>query len=230
MLQIQSLSFAYGQKDILHELNLSCKEGQIHGILGLNGAGKTTFFRLLFGFLKTPKGKILWNESPLLRENISFLEADNYFYPYTRGMEYVQLCTEQKVSELQILAWNEIFELPLNDLIDTYSTGMRKKLAFLACLLQNRPILLLDEPFNGIDLESSERLFLVLEKIRDSGKTIILSSHILSSLTTICDHIYHLNHGFIEKTYHRANFEELQSDIRGRISTQLHQQLSELNF
>lgn len=226
MLKINNIHFSFGEHQVLKGLNLDCAAGKIHGILGLNGAGKTTFFRTLYGFYPLQKGEILWNESAVQRNDISFLETENYFYPCTKGIEYIQLTTAMKVSEQQIRDWNELFELPLDDLIDSYSTGMRKKVAFLACLLQNRPLLVLDEPFNGIDLESSERLFAILKKLRDNGKTIVLSSHILSSLTNICDYIHHLQEGNFSNTYQRNDFDDFAKKIQNHIGEKIEQHLN----
>jgi ABC-2 type transport system ATP-binding protein len=88
--------------------------------------------------------------------------------------------------------------------------------------------MVLDEPFNGIDLESSERLFLILQKIRDYGKTIILSSHILSSLTTICDKIHHLEKGTFTKSYDKNEFDGLTTLLKHGINQKIEQQLGEL--
>ncbi len=230
MLTINNLTFGFYQKTILDNINLSIEKGTIHGILGLNGAGKTTFFRTLFGFYKPKIGAILLDESPLLRNKISFLETENYFYTYIKGIEYLQLATEQKVAVERIHAWNELLELPLDDLIDTYSTGMKKKIAFLAVLLQDRPVIILDEPFNGIDLETSERLFLIIKKLRDNGKTIILSSHILSSLLELCDNITHLKEGRVADNYKRAEFATLNQRISKHIEAQVEGHFAKLDL
>ncbi len=228
MLSIENLTFGFGEQPVLRDVQLRCETGRIHGILGLNGAGKTTFFRILYGFYKIKQGEIRWNEQVIQRSDVAFLETENYFYPYTKGLEYVQLVTECKIETAKIEQWNELFELPLNDFIETYSTGMRKKLAFLACLLQNRQLMILDEPFNGIDLESSERLFLILQKLRDNGKTIVLSSHILSSLTTVCDKIHHLEKGNFVKTYNKIEFDALAKNIQQGISEKVELQMKYL--
>jgi ABC-2 type transport system ATP-binding protein len=230
MLKINQLNFSFGSKKILSDINITFTEGQIHGILGLNGAGKTTFFRTLFGFYKPKSGTIFLDENPLTKSKMAFLETENYFYPYIKGIEYLQLATEMKVETAKIHAWNELLELPLDDLIDTYSTGMRKKIAFLAVILQNRPIIILDEPFNGIDLESSERLFLILKKLRDNGKTIILSSHILASLLNLCDTITHLKEGKIQQTFFRPEFDSLQQRITAQIEAQMETHFSQLDL
>jgi ABC-2 type transport system ATP-binding protein len=230
MLTINQLNFGFHQKNILNDVTISFEKGKIHGILGLNGAGKTTFFRTLFGFYKPKSGAMLFDENSLSRSSMSFLETENFFYPYIKGLEYLQLVTEMKVETDKIHAWNELLELPLDDLIDTYSTGMKKKIAFLGILLQNRPILILDEPFNGIDLETSERLFLIIKKLRDNGKIIILSSHILSSLMNLCDKISHLKEGRIVQNFERDEFNLLQNSITNHIESLMETQFSQLEL
>ena len=131
-------------------------------------------------------------------------------------------------NQFDIEKWNKIFDLPLDDLIDTYSTGMKKKLAFLGVMALDRPILILDEPFNGVDVESNEKIFQILERVKEQGKIILLSSHILSSLTNICDKISFLKEGAIFKTYRREEFPELESGLREMVQQNINQALNDL--
>ncbi|MEL6987293.1 MAG: ATP-binding cassette domain-containing protein [Bacteroidota bacterium] len=196
---------------VLDGLNLNIALNSIHGILGPNGAGKTTFFKLLSGVMNPIAGSITYHDRPIEKENIAFLETSNYFYPFMKGKEYLQLLNKQNKDLSQ---WNELFELPLEDLIENYSTGMKKKLAFLGVLLLDKPILILDEPFNGVDIESNEKLFHIIQSLAQHGKTIIISSHILSSLTGICHQISRLEEGKVERTYELDTFEELGERMR----------------
>lgn len=230
MLIIKDLNFGFTNKPILQNINISFEGGSIYGILGLNGAGKTTLFRTIYNYYTPQQGMISYNERPLLKEQISFLETENFFYPYIKGIEYLQLATEGKVEDSEIMQWNELFELPLHDLTETYSTGMKKKLAFLGVLLQKRNVVILDEPFNGIDLETSERLFIIIKKLKESGKTILLSSHIMSALTQLCTEIIHLKEGKILKTYLPSEYDELHKDIQQRIENQMQEHLANLNY
>lgn len=230
MLKIDGLNFSFSQKQILKHVDLTVEKGSIHGILGLNGAGKTTLFRNLFGSYKPNSGSILWEGKVLKKAQVSFLETEQYFYSYITGLEYLQLSTEMKVPVKLIDDWNELFELPLNDLTDTYSTGMKKKLALLAALLQDRPLLILDEPFNGVDMEASERFFIILRKLIQNGKTVLLSSHILSSLLDLCDRITILKHGAIENTFEKNAFGNLENEIKVRIHRQMEGSFDKLGW
>jgi ABC-2 type transport system ATP-binding protein len=224
---MNDLSVSFGNHKVIDKLNLECLKGKLHGILGMNGAGKTTLFRTIYGFKKKDGGECIFENKPVNSRKIGFLETENYFYSYMKGKEYLSLLSGTD-TKFNIEKWNQIFELPLNDLIDTYSTGMKKKLAFLGVMALDRPILILDEPFNGVDVESNEKIFQILQRLKNHGKVILLSSHILSSLTNICDKISFLKEGVIAKTYDRNEFPLLESELREMVEQNINQTLNDL--
>jgi len=210
MLQIENLQVKYSENIVLNEFNLTLQTGLIHGILGRNGSGKTTFFNTLFGIKKFAKGKILFENSPILKSKIAFLESENYFYPDITGKEYLDLFVNKNVD---MKKWNQIFELPLNNLIENYSTGMKKKLALLGMLKLDKPIMILDEPFNGLDLDSTYALKIILKKLKEKGKTLLISSHILEILTNICDFLHLLENGKIKFSKNYSEFFNIEKEI-----------------
>ena len=109
----------------------------------------------------------------------------------------------------------ELFSLPPDEITAPYSTGMRKKLALLAALKPDKPILILDEPFNGLDLESVHLLCMILDRLRARGKTILVTSHIYESLEACCDYIHYLSRGFVACSYPREKFSLLQGELLG---------------
>ena len=123
-------------------------------------------------------GSISYDSLPITKNKIAYLESSNYFYPYITGKEYLRMFQTQNLS-FNIDKWNELFELPLNKLVEDYSSGMKKKLALMGILSLNREILVLDEPFNGVDLETVHKIKSLLIKLKESNKTIIITSHIL---------------------------------------------------
>jgi len=223
MLTIENIHVTYQKEnEILKGINLSLHEGEIHGLVGLNGAGKTTLLNTLFQFIRPQSGSLIYNKEPLRREEIGYLEAENFFYPYMTGNEYLDLFSDNG-RQMDYETWAELFNLPLKEITETYSTGMRKKLALLAILKQNKPILILDEPFNGLDLESVEIVICLLNKLRTPDRTILVTSHIFETLTHCCDRIHYLEKGVIRGSYSKEEFgilaTELQKTIYSRIDT-----------
>lgn len=216
ILTINDLHFRYNnQRPILQGVHLEVAQGEKHGILGENGAGKTTLFRVVAGWLSgAGQGSIRWNDIPLQRSDVAFLEAEPIFYPYMTGREYLRFVRDDH--DL-IERWNQVFNLPLEQYAQEYSTGMRKKLALIAVLLQQRPVLILDEPFNGVDWESNEKIMALLGQGIARNAATLISSHILDTLTTVCDRISVLKDGVLRRTYVREEFAELERESKQRL-------------
>lgn len=176
MLQLIDLHFAFKDKIVFKGFNISFQSGKITGIMGKNGVGKTTLFRLLASIYKHQAGAILMNEQNLSPGEVALMPTDPFFYYYMTGEEYIKLVTKDPQP---VLTMAETLDLPLNHLIDTYSTGMRKKLAFAAIINQPKAVIILDEPFNGVDLESNEIIKLIIRRSVNE-RIVLLSSHILS--------------------------------------------------
>ena len=209
MITIKNLTVSYTPKrEILDSLNLMLEENRIHGIVGLNGAGKTTLFETIFGFKQADKGVIQLNEHPVSKKDIAYLSAEEFFYSFITGREYLALFYNM---QFDVELWNELLKLPLDQVIDEYSTGMKKKLALLGVIKQNKPIIMLDEPFNGLDIEMCRILHLILLQLKDKGKTIIISSHIIETLTNLCDHIYYLSDGTIKSACDKMHFADFEA-------------------
>ena len=225
MLTIRNLQVEYKKESpVLKGINLSMEPGKIHGLVGLNGAGKTTLLNTLYAFIRPSEGSVLYNDTALKRKDIAYLEAENYFYPYMTGREYLNLFPAGK-NGFDTESWQQLFHSPLDDITENYSTGMRKKLALLAVLKPDKPILILDEPFNGLDLESAHILTLILQQLREGGKTVLVTSHVFETLTSSCDQIHHIDHGTIDHSYSKEQFGMLQellySTIENRASDQI---------
>lgn len=213
MLRIDSLSVSYGKnKKVIEGLTLHLEEGKIHAIAGLNGSGKTTLLNTIFGFLEPDEGTITFNNVPLTKRQIGYLETSNFFYSRITGCEYLEIFRLANPA-FSIEKWNELFELPLNDLIETYSTGMKKKLAFMGVLCLDKPVMMLDEPFNGVDLKSNQKLKNIIKILSGRGKTIIITSHILESLISLCDTIHYLNNKKIEFSFNKEEFGKVEEKI-----------------
>lgn len=197
---------------MLGDFSLTAPGGKVYGLMGLNGSGKTTFIKALCGIVPIEKGTVQFQNRNITLSDIGYLETINNFYPMITGTEYLKII-QWKNPQFDIEKWNSIFELPLNELIDTYSSGMKKKLAAMGVFAFERPLLLLDEPFNNLDMETNQILNKVILQFKEKGKTIILTSHILETLTGICDEIHYLNDKKIEKIFYPDEYSTIQSSI-----------------
>ena len=216
MITIDSLNVSYGDNHVIDSLSLSLPVKSVHGLIGMNGAGKTTLLNAMAGFIRPGSGSIMIQGIPLRLTDLAFLETENFFYSYITGREYLDLFKSPKGVQ-QIDEWNRLFKLPLDNLIESYSSGMKRKLALLGVLRQDKPLVILDEPFNGLDLESSRLLSMIVSRLKDRGKTVLITSHILGSLTGICDQIHLLRNGKIMLSRDKEQFSLLEQDIFGEI-------------
>lgn len=149
---------------------------------------------------------------PLTQKSIAYLETHNFFYFRITDREYLNLF-KIKHPTFDVTGWNQLFDLPLDRYVEQYSTGMKKKLAFMGIVALDRPILILDEPFNGIDLETTQKLKIIIKALRERDKTILLTSYILESLTSLCDDISYLNNKQIQYTFDRTEFAKMEETI-----------------
>lgn len=212
MIRIENVSLSYGKQVVIQNLFLEIPEASVHGLVGLNGSGKTTLIKALYGLKTLGKGKLSFRNEPLQRKDIAYLETDPFFYSSITGREYLRLFS-LKNRTFDLEGWNNLFELPLDRFIEEYSTGMKKKLAFMGIIALKRNIMILDEPFNGIDLETTQKLKIIIKALREKGKTVLLTSHILESLTSICDAISYLQDQKISYTFERAEFAGMEDKI-----------------
>jgi len=226
MIIIKDLTVSYEKpKKVINGLSLSLGEDTIHGIVGLNGSGKTTLLNTLYGLKKPDAGEIRRDGSPLTKKQMSYLVTENFFYSNITGREYLGLFKNQAFDEDK---WNQLFLLPLDQIIDGYSTGMKKKLALLGILKQDKPIMILDEPFNGLDIETCRVIRSILLRLREKGKTIVITSHIIETLTNLCDFIHFLEKGVIKISHGKAGFNAFEREIFESIENRNVQMIDDL--
>jgi len=212
MIKIEKLSKFYGKKQVLNSVDLEFKKGSVYGIVGENGAGKTTLFRCISG-LENYKGNIL-SDYTKLKDHLGLLLTEPYFFSKITGKEYIQLLSNARQTKLTNIEDKNIFDLPLNQYASTYSTGMKKKLALTAILLQENNVFILDEPFNGVDIQSNLIITEIIKRLKKLDKTIIISSHIFSTLAETCDEIYLMKNGEIIKKVEQVDFDKLESEMK----------------
>ena len=217
MITISDLTVSYGKdKKVINKLKLSLDERHIHGIVGLNGAGKTTLLNALYGLKKPYSGTIRTDNRTIDKKSISYLPTENFFFSNITGNEYLNLFVN---SEFDTSRWNSLFGLPLDMIIDGYSTGMKKKLALLGVLKQDKNLMILDEPFNGLDIETCCIIRMILLRLKERNKTIIITSHIIETLTNLCDLIHYLDNGQIKFTRDKSRFAEFEREVFDKIES-----------
>ncbi len=203
ILTIQNLSKTFKQTKAVSNLSLEIKKGQVFGILGPNGSGKTTTLAMLLGVLKPTSGSFSWFNNGTEAANRmrigTLLETPN-FYSYLNA--YDNLKVVATIKELQNPEQRIIDVLTQVDLLErgkrpfrTYSLGMKQRLAVAAAILSDPEVLVLDEPTNGLDPMGIVEMRELILSIANQGKTIIIASHILDEIEKMCSHVAILKNG-----------------------------------
>ncbi|MCV9888887.1 ABC transporter ATP-binding protein [Metabacillus halosaccharovorans] len=206
LVKVSNVSKKIGKTSIINDVSFELCNGEILGLLGPNGSGKTTILKMLVGLLKPTKGSITIHEFDLQKDferaisNVGAIIENPIMYDFLSGYEnLVQLfrMTDQfsyeRIDEMiELLRMDEY----INDKVHTYSLGMRQRLGLAQALLHRPSILLLDEPTNGLDPEGMKSLRDTLRRLANKeGVSIIISSHILSEIELICDSVLVMNDG-----------------------------------
>ncbi len=212
MIQIKNLSKSFGKKEVLKNIDLEVKKGKVYGIVGENGAGKTTLFRCLAG-LEKYEGQVSSNFTPL-KDHLGILLTEPFFFSKITGKEYLQLLANSRGIKLTDVEDRNVFDLPLNQYASTYSTGMKKKLALTAILLQQNELFILDEPFNGVDIQSNQLITEIIHKLKYLEKLVIISSHIFSTLAETCDEIFLMKEGKVIQKVMKEDFSKLEQEMK----------------
>lgn len=212
MIRIENLHKSFGSLHVLKGITAAFEPGRVYGIVGENGSGKTTLFRCIAGLEKF-SGTIA-PDTEIRKSHMGFLPTEPWFFNLITGREYIRLlCHARGVREKDVEERN-IFDLPLGKFASTYSTGMKKKLALMAILFQENDIFILDEPFNGVDIQSNILITGIIHKLRELNKTVVVSSHIFSTLSDTSDEIYLLRDGVFIRKVEKPGFEQLEREMQ----------------
>lgn len=219
MIEIKNLSKNFNGRSVLKDISIRFERGKVYGIAGENGAGKTTLFRCIAG-LESFTGEVLSNLNPL-KNHLGLLLTEPYFFDKIKGGEYIRLLCDARGAEVVGVDDQNIFDLPLEQYASTYSTGMKKKLALCAILFQKNDYFILDEPFNGVDIQSNIMIAEIIRKLRGLGKVVILSSHIFATLTDVCDEILLLRDGAFVHRATPENFPALEATMKTTLGKEI---------
>jgi ABC-2 type transport system ATP-binding protein len=195
VLDINNISKSYGKVRALNNLNLQINKGEVFGILGPNGSGKTTTLGIILSVLNADRGSFSWNgqePSKYDRKKIgSLLETPN-FYPYLSAQQNLSIvCKIKEVNESEIYRVLNLVDLThrANSKFKTFSLGMKQRLAIASALLGDPEVLVLDEPTNGLDPQGIAEIRAIILDLAKEGKTIIMASHILDEVEKTCTHV-----------------------------------------
>ena len=203
VLSIHQLSKRYGRIQAVNQLSLEVRRGQVFGILGPNGSGKTTTLGMVLDLVRSDSGTYTWfNEKPSkeCRKRIGAVIETPNFFPYLSAAKNLEIVAQVKgftYSDIdRVLTLNGLFERRL-DRFRTFSFGMKQRLAVASALLNQPEVLILDEPTNGLDPQGIAQIRNLVQQVALEGFTIILASHLLDEVQKICSHVAVLNKGNI---------------------------------
>ena len=222
MVEIKGLCKSYDNKRVVDNLDLTINDGEIYGFIGHNGAGKTTTIKCLIGILSFEKGEILIDglsirDKPIeCKRKIAYIPDNPDLYNYMSGIDYLNfigdvfnVANEERVKRIDKYAG--IFELTdsLANPISSYSHGMRQKLAIIAAWLHEPDLIVMDEPFVGLDPKASHDLKMMMREFCDRGGSIFFSTHVLEVAEKLCDKVAIIKQGQLIKS---GTMEEVRGD------------------
>jgi ABC-2 type transport system ATP-binding protein len=197
VIEVRDLVKNFGSFRALDGLDLSVREGEVHGFLGPNGSGKSTTIRILLGLLRATSGtaRLLggdpWSEATHLHERLAYVPGDVTLWPQLTGGEVIDVIARMRgdLDRARRAELLERFELDPTKKARTYSKGNRQKVALVAALASRAELLVLDEPTSGLDPLMEEQFQDCIREVRHEGRTVLLSSHILAEVEELCDRI-----------------------------------------
>lgn len=226
VIEITGLVKRFGRVTALNELTMTVAGGQVHGFLGPNGSGKSTTIRVLLGLLRPNGGQAMllggdpWRQAPELHRRLAFVPGEVSLWPNLSGGETIDLLCRARgsIDKKRRSELIERFDLDPRKKGRTYSKGNRQKVALVAALAADVELLLLDEPTSGLDPLMEHVFTEVIRERVTAGVTVLLSSHILSEVETLCDHVSIIKQGRIVET---GTMDQLRHLHRSQVRAQL---------
>lgn len=208
MIEVKNLEKSFGEQKVLNDVSLVCPNGEITGIIGHNGSGKTVLFKCICGLLFEDSGEILIDgkryksggelikNAGIIIENPAFLESESGI----NNLKYLFEIRNKKNMELL----HEIMRMVGLDpeskkKVKNFSLGMKQRLAIAQAIMEDPAVLILDEPMNGLDRQGVEEMRQIFCKEKQKGKIILLASHNREDIEALCDHVYEMEDGQIKQ-------------------------------
>jgi ABC-2 type transport system ATP-binding protein len=205
-IEVKGLVKKFKDMNVLNGINISFNENNIYGLVGLNGSGKSVFLKILCAFYEPTSGEVLFDGKNIIKERSfppstrSLIEKPNFISDLT-GYENLELLAkiQNKIGKEEIIEALKLvgLENDMNKKYHKYSLGMKQKLGIAQVIMEDPKILILDEPFNGIEEKTAEKLRMYFKKIKIDGKIIIIATHIKEDIDNLADSIYKFEEGNI---------------------------------
>ena len=222
MLQIKNLTKSYGDKKAVSDLSLHIRPGEIYGFIGHNGAGKTTTLKAAVGILDFDSGEILIDgrsikDDPIeCKRRIAYIPDNPDLYEYMTGIKYLNFIADiygvgAEERRADIAKYADAFELTadLGQSIAAYSHGMKQKLAIIAAWMHHPKLIIMDEPFVGLDPKAAHRLKGMMREVCDEGGAIFFSTHVLEVAEKLCDKVAIIKGGVLIRS---GSMDEVRGD------------------
>ena len=208
MLELRRVSKAFSGIVAVDQVSFTARSGEVTGYLGPNGSGKSTTMHIIAGLIEATSGEILFNGLPVRgnpiawKRQLGYVPEEPHLYPHLSGLEYLTMVGQlrnlpSKTTSDQIDGLLRLFALHEDRhlAISSYSKGMRQKVLLSAALMHNPDLILLDEPFSGLDVATGLVLRSLLQELARRGKVILFSSHELETVERVCSHVVILHRG-----------------------------------
>lgn len=228
VIQARNVTKKFGSVVALDAFNLSVEAGEVHGFLGPNGAGKSTMIRILLGILKKTSGEVSlfgkdpWRDAVELHKKLAYVPGDVSFWPNLTGGEIIDILGSLRggLDGSRREALLEKFELDSSKKFRTYSKGNRQKVALVAALASDVELYILDEPTSGLDPLMEQVFQGEIRELKTKGKTVLLSSHILSEVEALCDRATIIREGKTANVYTLAELKKEHDSLEALFLSQ----------
>ena len=204
MIEVKNVSVTIGKNRILQDISVTFEKGKIHGLIGLNGSGKTVLMKCICGFMKPTSGAV-FVEGKQIGKDVDFVPDAGViietpgFVPFYSGIRNLQILAalNHKIGNEEIREAMQTVGLDpgLKRHVKKYSLGMRQRLGIAQAIMENPKLLILDEPFNGLDKEGVEQMRNYFLKLKEQGVTILLTSHTNEDIRLLCDTVMEMEKG-----------------------------------
>jgi ABC-2 type transport system ATP-binding protein len=225
MLEARLLTKFYGALPALRDASFAARPGHVLGYLGPNGSGKSTTVRMLVGLMPPTSGDVLWRgrsifaDLPAFRRQLGYVPEEPHLYTHLTAQEYLRLVgglrdLEERSLERKIERLLELFGLAGDQYatLSAFSKGMRQKVLIAAALLHDPAVVILDEPFSGLDVETALTLRAVIKGLADEGRTVMMSSHQIETVEQLCTDVVILSDGRVVAHDRVDRLRQLQED------------------